>query len=85
MPYALFSNAVQISNAFDTKAQVWNHASACGLVIEVSSSEEDPPRRILGNGYTIEACAADTAPGESGLAPLIGRCEINRPSAAAAS
>jgi hypothetical protein len=61
MPYALFSNAVQVSQAFRTKAEVWKHAADSGLVIEVSSSEEDPPRRTLAMGYTIDASAPDIA------------------------
>ncbi|MBC7579620.1 MAG: hypothetical protein H7312_20015 [Tardiphaga sp.] len=91
MPYALFSNAVQVSNAFATKSEVWQHAAARGLVIEVGSGEEDPPRRILDMGYSIHACA-DLAPitdsaehGESDIARLIAAGAFNLPSAAAAS
>ncbi|UZE51690.1 hypothetical protein [Rhodopseudomonas sp. P2A-2r] len=89
MSYALFSNTVQVSQAFRTKAEVWKHAADSGLVIEVSSAEEDPPRRILAKGYTIDACAPDIAAGPAvgalSLAPIITGCSVNQPSAAAAS
>lgn len=88
MPYALFSNAVQVSHAFRTKAEVWKHAADSGLVIEVSSSEEDPPRRILAKGYTIDVSAPDLAatapPSDRGLS-IIAACQLNPPSAAVAS
>jgi hypothetical protein len=89
MPYALFSNSVKVSQAFRTKAEVWKHAADIGLVIEVSSSEEDPPRRILATGYTIDACAPEIADGstagEHRLAPIMTRCSLSPPSAAVAS
>lgn len=89
MSYALFSNTIKVSQAFRTKAEVWKHAADIGLVIEVSSSEEDPPRRILATGYTIDACAPDIADGptvgERSLAPVMTSCSLNQPSAAAAS
>jgi hypothetical protein len=92
MPYALFSNAVKVSKAFPTKSEVWQHAADSGLVIEVGSREEDPPRRILDMGYAIHECAPDQtdtskAPGmsEHEIAQLIAACCVNPPSAAAAS
>jgi hypothetical protein len=88
MPYALFSDTVKVSQAFRTKAEVWKHAADSGLVIEVSSSEEDPPRRILAMGYTIDASAPDmtdaAARSERGLSINAG-CLLSLPSAAAAS
>eukprot|EP01035_Chromulina_nebulosa_P042861 gene42861-58040_t len=54
MPYALFARTVQVSQAFPTKSEVWKHAAEKALVIEVTSSEEDPPRRLLKSGYTID-------------------------------
>jgi hypothetical protein len=61
MPYALYSHADQVSNAFASKAEVWAHAAANGLVIELGSSEEDPPRRVLHIEYIIRECAPDSA------------------------
>lgn len=91
MPYALFSHAEQVSQAFASKAEVWRHAAESGLVIEVSSGEEDPPRRILDMDYSIRECAqiaseASDAPGmsEHDIARLITAC-TSRPSAAVAS
>jgi len=88
MSYALFSDTVQVSQAFRTKAEVWKHAAARGLVIEGSSSEEDPPRRILDMGYTIDASAPDIAEAaahsDRGLSIIAG-CEFNPRSAAVAS
>ena len=92
MPYALFSHAEQVSKAFASKAEVWQHAAESGLVVEVGSREEDPPRRILDMGYAIGECppdnaAASKAPGmsEHEIAQLIASCTSSRPSAAAAS
>jgi hypothetical protein len=56
MPYALFSDAAKASPSFPTKSEVWRHAEQTGLVIEVRSREEDPPRRILDMGYEIREC-----------------------------
>jgi hypothetical protein len=89
MSYALFSDTVKVSPAFRSKAEVWNHAADSGLVIEVSSSEEDPPRRILAKGYTIDAFGPDVmerpAVGDHVLAPMMTGCSVNPPSAAVAS
>jgi len=92
MPYALFSHAEQVSKAFASKSEVWQHAAESGLVVEVGSREEDPPRRILDMGYAIRECppddaAASSAPGmsEHEIAQLIAACTSSRPSAAAAS
>jgi hypothetical protein len=92
MPYALFSHADKVSNAFASKAEVWEHAAASGLVIELGSSEEDPPRRVLDIGYIIRECAPDLAAApepssvsDHDLAQLIAGCNVNPPSAAAAS
>lgn len=92
MPYALFSNAVKVSKSFPTKSDVWRHAAESGLVIEVGSGEEDPPRRILDMGYAIHECDADapdasraTGMSEHDINQMIAACQVNRPSAAAAS
>jgi hypothetical protein len=91
MPYALFSHAEQVSRAFASKAEVWRHAAESGLVVEVTSGEEDPPRRILDMDYAIRECAgslseASDASGmsEHDMAQLIATC-TSRTSAAAAS
>jgi coenzyme F420-reducing hydrogenase gamma subunit len=91
MPYALFSHAEQVSKAFASKAEVWRHAAESGLVIEVTSGEEDPPRHILDMDYAIRECppAADDVSDAAGMsehdiAQLIAAC-TSRPSAAAAS
>jgi hypothetical protein len=92
MPYALFSHAEQVSKAFASKAEVWQHAAESGLVIEIGSREEDPPRRVLDMGYAIGACATDDAESsntagmsEHDIAKLISACSPSRPSATAAS
>ena len=60
MPYALFCQDTKISRAFPTKADVWKHASENGLVVDLSSDEENPsPKRVIDNGYSIRKCAAD--------------------------
>jgi hypothetical protein len=68
MPYALFSNATKVSQLFQTKSEVWQHADESGLIVEVGSREEDPPRRILDMGYVIRECAADPREGDYGRA-----------------
>lgn len=96
MPYALYSNDVKISKAFATKSEVWQHAAETGLVMDVSSREEDPPRRILNLGYAIHACAPDasaeqtpvnakTAINEREMAQLVVAHSVNPRSAVVAS
>jgi hypothetical protein len=92
MPYALFSNSEKVSKAFPSKSEVWQHATESGLVVEVGSREEDPPRQILDMGYAIHECSPDpdeasTVPGmsESEISQLIAGCTVNPRSAAAAS
>ena len=89
MPYALFAKAVQVSKAFPTKAEVWDHAAAQALVIEVSSAEEDPPRRMLKMGFTIDLAAPESsktaARDAHSLARMFAGCAVSLPSAAAAS
>jgi hypothetical protein len=93
MPYALFSNATKVSPSFQTKSEVWQHADESGLIVEVGSLEEDPPRRILDMGYVIGECAADprevpAAPSElteQEMARAIAGGRVNPPTAAAAS
>ncbi len=86
MSYALFSDNVKISPVFPTKSEVWQHAAQRGLVMELSSGEEDPPRRILNMGYAINSSAPDK-PDASGrdIMPLVATRSINPPSATAAS
>ncbi|QUS39512.1 hypothetical protein RPMA_12215 [Tardiphaga alba] len=97
MPYALFSNAVKVSKSFSNKADVWRHAADSGLVMEIGSGEEDPPRQILDMGYTIQECGADPAEpaqlrghdhhemSEYDIVEMIAACQVNRPSAGASS
>jgi hypothetical protein len=93
MPYALFSNSAKVSKAYPAKSDVWRHAAESGLVMEVGLGEEDPPRRIMDMGYTIQECAADgendasEAPGmsERDIAQLISACAVNPRSEAGAS
>lgn len=62
MPFALFCQDTKISRAFATEHDVWKHAAENGLVVDVSSEEEDPsPHHVLDNGYTIRACPGDPA------------------------
>ncbi|MET0721596.1 MAG: hypothetical protein ABWY64_12260 [Tardiphaga sp.] len=92
MSYALFANDVKVSRAFPTKSDVWQHAADSGLVMEVGSREEDPPRRVLDMGYAIHECQPDLseaskAPGmsEYEISQLIATCTANPRSAAVAS
>ena len=93
MPYALFSNATKVSKSFQTKSEVWQHADASGLIVEVGSHEEDPPRRILDMDYVIRECATDprevsAASGEiteHEMTRAIAGASVNPPTAAAAS
>ena len=60
MPYALFCEDAKISKAYKTEADVWKHAAENGLVVDVTSDDENPtPRRVLDNGYEIRPCAED--------------------------
>jgi hypothetical protein len=61
MPYALFSNDEQISRAFRTRDEVWQHADEAGLVIDVNTDDGAPPRRELDQDYTIRACSSEAA------------------------
>ncbi len=57
MPYALFSNDVQLSKVYPTEADVWKHARKSGLVVDVASDEDKPtPRPVLDNDYEIKPC-----------------------------
>jgi hypothetical protein len=86
MPFALFSNDAKISQAFPTKSDVWQHAARSGLVTELSSGEEDPPRRILNLGYAIHACAPDQPEvSVPRVSPLVKANTVNPPTVAAAS
>jgi hypothetical protein len=63
MPYALFDHDAKVSKAYPTKDDVWRHAEDTGLVVDqVSDEKSDEPRRVLDNGYQIQACHPD--PGE---------------------
>ena len=92
MSYALFANDIKVSRAFPSKSEVWQHATDSGLVMELSSREEDPPRRVLDMGYAIHECPSDqaetsTAPGmsEYEISQLIAACTASPRSATAAS
>ena len=65
MPYALFSNDEQISQAFPTREAVWAHADEAGLVIDEMSEITHCPVRVLDQGYTIKPCPPDDAVGDA--------------------
>jgi hypothetical protein len=92
MSYALFSNSEKVSKAYPTKSEVWQHAAESGLILEVGSGEEDPPRRLLDMGYAIHECTPDTGDvshtsgmSEHEISQMISACQVSPPSAAAAS
>ena len=53
MPYALFENDDQLSRAFPTVDEVWEHADHAGLVVD------DNGKPTLEDNYSIKPCAAD--------------------------
>jgi hypothetical protein len=57
MPYALFCNDAQLSNAYPTEADVWNLARKSGLVVDAVSGPAAQP--LLENDYEIRPCRAD--------------------------
>jgi hypothetical protein len=60
MPYALFSNDAQLSKAYPTEADVWQHARKSGLLIDVMPGKDKPmPQPVLDNGYEIKPCRPD--------------------------
>ena len=60
MPYALFSNDSKISKTYPTQADVWKFAQRSGLVVDVTSEEEDfSPRPVLDNDYEIRPCVPE--------------------------
>jgi hypothetical protein len=60
MPYALFCNDAQLSNAYPTEADVWKLARKSGLVIDTASEDNKPaPRPVLDNDYEIRPCRPD--------------------------
>jgi hypothetical protein len=60
MPYALFCNDAQLSNAYPTEADVWKLARKSGLVIDAASEDNKPaPRPVLDNDYEIRPCRPD--------------------------
>lgn len=70
MPYALFSDNVQVSRAFPSKPDVWRHAEESGLVVEVGSGDEDPPRKVLDMACTIRSCEPDAQESDAQQAPV---------------
>jgi len=77
MPYALFSQDAKISTAYPTEAEVWKHAAQNGLVVDVSSDDDEPtPNRVLDKGYTICPCEPDPKekhdPGATDIALTLG-------------
>lgn len=92
MPYALFSDATKASQTFRTKSEVWDFAHKSGLVTEIGSSEEDPPRRYLELGYAIRECRAEastqemrSALGAHEIAQVVQGAALNPRSATASS
>jgi hypothetical protein len=60
MPYALFCNDAQLSNAYPTEADVWRLARKSGLVIDAATEDHKPaPRPVLDNDYEIRPCRPD--------------------------
>jgi hypothetical protein len=55
LPYALFENDAQLSRAFETQEDVWQHAKEAGLV------EEDGGVERLENDFTIRPCPPNPA------------------------
>jgi hypothetical protein len=55
MPYALFENDDQLSRAFATEAEVWQHADDAGLV------SDDNGKPALEDNYVIKPCPAGPA------------------------
>lgn len=59
MAYALFTDGKQISRAFATEAEVWDHADSAGLVEYI---EKDGKReRYLEDSFKVQKCAAADA------------------------
>jgi hypothetical protein len=52
MPYALFENDDQLSRAFATEAEAWQHADDAGLVTD------DNGKPALEDHYVIKPCPA---------------------------
>jgi hypothetical protein len=76
MPYALFYNDAQLSNAYPTEADVWKYARQSGLVVDGMPTEKSHVvRPVLDNDYEIKPCKAD--PEED---PAINRAEAERAS-----
>ena len=48
VPFALFCDDQQLSQVYETEAEVWAHAVKAGLVVDVVSDEEanSPPDRV---------------------------------------
>lgn len=60
MPYALFCNEAQLSNAYPTEADVWKLARKSGLVVdEVSGDGRSALGPVLENDYEIRPCRVD--------------------------
>ena len=60
MAYALFCQDSKISRSYQTWAEVWEHASDSGLVVDLPAKEESKtPKQILSNDYEIRSCASD--------------------------
>jgi len=53
MAFALFQDQDMLSKTFTTEDEAWQHADEAGLV------EVNDGKRILEDGYTIEACRTD--------------------------
>ncbi len=62
MPYALFCNDAQLSNAYPTEADVWKYARQSGLVVDVAQGEKNHAMTpVLENDYEIKPCRPDPA------------------------
>ncbi len=59
MAYALFCQDSKISRSYATWAEVWDHASESGLVVDFPEKEAKAPKQVLSNDYEIRSCEAD--------------------------
>lgn len=59
MPYAIFCGDEQISKAFPTEADVWQHARENGLVVEVHDHDDKEVEEFLDNDYRVLPCDKD--------------------------
>jgi hypothetical protein len=60
MPYALFCHEAKLSKAYPTEADVWERARQSGLLVDVTSADDEAaPRSAFENDYEIRPCSPD--------------------------